>query len=232
MKHLFLSPHYDDAVWSCGGILSELKKNDEAIQVLTIFGGEANDLREADPWRRVANSSIRRLENERAMQCLDVEHVSLGYCDAALRQDNNFNYLYSEPAGLLKDPHPEDSGLIKGIVEDLTSLFSPGDQIYVPLALNAHVDHRLTRKAVESLAPSFLNYYADFPYIRCVKGLEAYSVNLFPFDVDAWLKASLCYRSQVIYLFKSQLDFQKQLKQFILNVTTENDYAQKIWKKT
>ena len=39
MHHLFLSPHYDDAVYSCGGTLASLTTAGENVTVLTVCAG-------------------------------------------------------------------------------------------------------------------------------------------------------------------------------------------------
>ena len=40
---VFLSPHYDDVVLSCGGTVALLVEQGEPPLVLTIFGGEVTD---------------------------------------------------------------------------------------------------------------------------------------------------------------------------------------------
>ena len=38
-QHIFLSPHLDDAVLSCGGLLAQLTQQGQAVQVINIFAG-------------------------------------------------------------------------------------------------------------------------------------------------------------------------------------------------
>jgi hypothetical protein len=40
MRSIFLSPHPDDAVLSCGGWIDQLAQNGERPLVLTVFGGD------------------------------------------------------------------------------------------------------------------------------------------------------------------------------------------------
>ena len=39
MHHLFLSPHYDDAIYSCGGTIASLTAAGESVTILTICAG-------------------------------------------------------------------------------------------------------------------------------------------------------------------------------------------------
>src|SRR5437879_456564 len=39
-RHVFLSPHYDDVVYSCGGTLGVLARGGERPLVVTVFAGE------------------------------------------------------------------------------------------------------------------------------------------------------------------------------------------------
>ncbi|WP_446010685.1 PIG-L family deacetylase [Candidatus Electrothrix sp.] len=38
-KHIYLSPHYDDAALSCGGSIHMQAKQQEPVAVITVFAG-------------------------------------------------------------------------------------------------------------------------------------------------------------------------------------------------
>ncbi len=40
MKHLFLSPHFDDAIYSCGGIIYDLTQQGHQVTIFTLMAGE------------------------------------------------------------------------------------------------------------------------------------------------------------------------------------------------
>jgi hypothetical protein len=40
MAHLFLSPHMDDAVLSCGGLIYQLTQAGEAVTVISVMAGD------------------------------------------------------------------------------------------------------------------------------------------------------------------------------------------------
>ncbi len=41
--HLFLSPHPDDAVLSCGGLIHQLTQKGEPVTILTVMAGDPPD---------------------------------------------------------------------------------------------------------------------------------------------------------------------------------------------
>ena len=41
LKHVYLSPHLDDAVLSCGGAIHRAGAAGEAVLVITVFAAEA-----------------------------------------------------------------------------------------------------------------------------------------------------------------------------------------------
>src|SRR4030042_1739567 len=39
-SHVYLAPHLDDAVFSCGGLIARQTANDEAVTVVTVCAGD------------------------------------------------------------------------------------------------------------------------------------------------------------------------------------------------
>ena len=91
VSHLFISPHFDDVVLSCGGTLHKLVKDGQSVRVMTMMAGLFNDELPQTPiledlhqrWQVGDNPLLaRQQEDINALDSLDVEfmHVPLTDC--------------------------------------------------------------------------------------------------------------------------------------------------------
>jgi hypothetical protein len=126
---LYVSPHGDDVLLSCAArLLAEIEEG-LRVTVVTVFGAEA----------------VPRYEAARAaFDRLGVRHVALGLPDAAARPAGSS--ALEALAGL---SHPEDAGVVAAATEALADIGhrSRARQVYVPLGVGGHVDHRLGHEA-------------------------------------------------------------------------------------
>lgn len=133
-------------------------------------------MRELHARWRAANGAVlpdRLAEEREAVRALAAEVlpcvVPLPFLDCIYRRDREGRALYTSGAQLGGAPHPDDP-----LPTQLRALtWSAGwnaDELYLPLAVGGHVDHRTVRDwALERLAvrPTIRAYaYADFPYTR------------------------------------------------------------------
>ncbi len=102
-RHIFLSPHYDDAVYSCGGTLAVQASVGLQPLVITVFGGiPPDDLQLSSfaaqiqremgagnitPAQLVANC---RREDANALDLLHANYLWLDYLDAIYRELQRF----------------------------------------------------------------------------------------------------------------------------------------------
>jgi LmbE family N-acetylglucosaminyl deacetylase len=207
-RSIFVSPHPDDAVWSCGGELIRLVDAGERALILSVFDGIAS-IDRIDGWRRIATPAVRRRENAQALSAIRAEGHSLGLTDAALRTRSGA-FVYATPESLLGPVDNEDRKLIETLSEIFATFFQAGDIVYVPQAgAGSHVDHRIVRTAAERLHLPGLRYYPDFPYapadqIRHEQVKEE--------DLDRWIRIANLYRSQVLALFGGRARFSAALR--------------------
>jgi LmbE family N-acetylglucosaminyl deacetylase len=207
-RHIFLSPHPDDAVWSCGGLLLRLVRAGERVLVVTVFDGDAEG---APPsgWRHIASPELRRRENDRALTAIGVAGLSLGLVDAALRRSDD-DYLYRDADALLGPLAPADDSLGPLLTSRLVSVLRQGDQIYVPMAgSGTHVDHRIVRSAADGSMASAVTYYSEFPYTRQQAQKPA---EMAACESDEWIEMAGLYRSQVVCLFGTRNRFAAALR--------------------
>ena len=193
--HIFLSPHFDDAIGSCGGEIWRLRRAGERVEVLTIFGGDAVLPLSDDAVRFHAAGAfdgvaVRRAEDRRACARLDCASRHLDFPDAIYRSGDDA-------------PSPRQ------IAERIAAMLPGGSAtVYAPMAIGRHADHLLTRDAALELVSSGheVIFYADFYYTafarpRVKRALEPWRRAIGMRAFVAKLMAFACYRSQMAAMF-------------------------------
>lgn len=179
-RHVYLSPHLDDAALSCGGAIGRQGEAGEGVLVVTICtgapppGGPFSDLARAfhaawglSPAEAVA---ARLREDEAAMAALGADALWVGELDAIYRHPA----AYAARETLFSAPAPDDPLLpaLRRLVGALRERL-PGATFYAPLGVGHHVDHQLTCGAALEAAGEPLALYEDFPYVARAGELEA-----------------------------------------------------------
>jgi Uncharacterized proteins, LmbE homologs len=213
-KIIYLSPHLDDAVLSCGAILWEQVRQHKPVEVWTIFAGDppsqtisplAQEIHER--WRTGAQApTLRRAEDQLACERLNVTPVHLSFPDCIYRTRPGTDQPLIEKNEELFGPLPESQ---EALLQQLTAHLKktlPQDSILVlPLVIGNHIDHQLTRKAGELLAPDCY-YYADFPYAgdhpeeleaRLPENSAVYHFPISNQALSTWQYAAEAYTSQI-----------------------------------
>ncbi|HEY8598306.1 MAG TPA: PIG-L family deacetylase [Thermomicrobiales bacterium] len=170
---IFLSPHYDDVVLSCGGTVAALVAAGCPPLMVTIFGGETPEELVGDfaRWKHRrwgyesadAVLAVRRDEDAVAAAILGCRTRWLGYFDAIYRGER-----YAADGDLFGRLKGVEAGLIPLIADEILSLpeWAAGTTVYVPLAIGGHVDHQITFAAGRLLAARGITVFAyeDCPY--------------------------------------------------------------------
>jgi LmbE family N-acetylglucosaminyl deacetylase len=189
MQWIFLSPHFDDAAFSCGGLIWERTQAGDAVQILTICAGEippgdlsafAVELHQR--WETGREAIYQRKEEDaRACETIGASSHYFPIPDCIYRRAG-VNYwqptskpmqdeqprgelLYPASKDLWGPTHPAENLLIQQLGDKLTQELPEAARLVCPLGIGAHVDHRLTRIAAEMCGRP-LWYYADFPYVQ------------------------------------------------------------------
>lgn len=180
-RHIYLSPHLDDAVLSCGGLIAEQAHAGQSVAVITVFaaspppGAPLSPFARAlhDRWAESARAdsvdpaAVRRAEDVRALAALgdavQPVHYTLPDCIYRLATDSG-EPLYASEEAIFGEVHPADPALA-----DLraTPPPPPGATVYAPLAIGQHVDHQLIYQVVRGwgLPRGAVRYYEDYPYV-------------------------------------------------------------------
>ena len=219
MRWIYLSPHFDDAVLSCGGLIFEQSRQGLPVEIWTIFAGDAPeaplsplaqrchvDWGIPDPHTLVA---VRREEDQAAAIIVGAETVHFSLPDCIYRLSAQGDPLY--PEEVFVPFHPFDLDLDADIAAVLAGELTENDILVAPLAIGQHVDHRLTRMAAERLSRP-LRYYADIPYVLrkpellapAIQGMELQRYLVSEEGLQAWLEGSAAYQTQMVMVFETE----------------------------
>lgn len=171
--HLFLSPHPDDAVLSCGGLIYTLCQQEERVSVWTIMAQDAPKDVISIPYIQSLHQrwglgdtpyAHRRTEDQYACHALGVDDVTFGdWVDAIYRVGQNGNLLYTSDDDLFGEVK-EDDPLHEALLD--VEQWQDVTDLYVPLAVGQHVDHQIVHWAARRSFNPLLrwHFYEDYPY--------------------------------------------------------------------
>lgn len=212
--HLFLSPHADDVVLSCGGIIHALVPNGKTVQVVNVFSGQSQVQHLSAfachlhaKWGLEKNTVFaRRQEDLAALQELGLTApLYWEFLEAPYRCGTDSRPLYAtydEMRGKLAE---EDGELEQALLHQVIQLLDGMPEttvVYVPLALGQHVDHQILFRVGRMLgaAGRHVRFYEDFPYV------ENYALDP---DVFNWvpkaIPISVTVKTQAAEKYTSQL---------------------------
>jgi LmbE family N-acetylglucosaminyl deacetylase len=171
MEWIYLSPHFDDIAYSCGGLAWEQVQAGQQVSIWTICAGDPPDA-DLSPltqelharWKTGSEAgAVRREEDRRSCEILGVKMRHFQIPDVIYRTDPDTGEPVIKLNGDLFSTSPE-----KYLVNQLASMFMHevprGSQLVSPMTLGSHIDHLLVRAAAERTGFPLL-YYADYPYV-------------------------------------------------------------------
>lgn len=213
MDWIYISPHFDDAAFSCGGLIAMQTRTDQKAAIWTICAGDppraplspfARSLH--DRWQLEGNPvPQRRAEDKTACHALGAVWRHFPIPDCIYRRSPHDGLpLYASEEEVFGPVHPQEAGLVEQLGQQLLHLLPEPASIVCPLTIGGHVDHRLVRSALEGLGLE-LWYYADYPYVQMPEanlaaktaGMQVERFDLFDADLAAWTQAAAAYASQI-----------------------------------
>lgn len=157
-KAVFVSPHLDDAVFSCGGEITRLVQEGPVL-VLNLFTRYLGEIK----VRAIVLGEERYQEEQTASRFLGYESHCFGELDAPFRRP-----AYHSPGNLFRPPEREDLETYLDELRERVFAYLAGidyERLYVPLAIGWHVDHMLTHLLFEPwVGQDKLIHYEDAPY--------------------------------------------------------------------
>ncbi len=212
----------------------EQAQRDEMVSIWTVCAGEppSSDLSPFaqelhDRWKLDQNAPAgRRREDQISCQRLGVSSRYFSIPDCIYRRHPvSGEYMYAAEAALNGALQAGDDQVIQSLMEELEQSVDASAELVSPLGLGNHVDHQLTRRAVEDLGRP-LWYYADFPYVlrnntfwEQLEG-EGWISRLFPITkggLAAWVDAISAHASQVSTFWADDPAMRHEVADYLLS---------------
>ncbi len=244
MTHLVLSPHFDDAVLSCGGTIHQLVKSGQVVDVRTVMAGVPAHLPDTPlvstlhvRWQVGDNPVQARIqEDETALKLLGAK-VSrmLNWTDCIYRTARTGEALYPEQPTIFGEIHSKDQ-----IAQLLPTIVLKAHEvprfIYVPLGAGHHVDHQIVRNWGLTLKQYYpwvaLKFYEEYPYTEKPQAVDqalAYLRTTYPAlrlelevipltedDIQGKLDAIFCYKTQISSFWKNYEQMESETRQSLI----------------
>jgi LmbE family N-acetylglucosaminyl deacetylase len=230
--HVYLSPHLDDAVLSCGGLIHQQVMAGQRPLVITLFAGrpptgvglsvfaQSQHARWGDPGDIIAT---RWAEDQAALAALGADYLRLDYPDCIYRgqehisepvPDGRSRWLYASEDAIFGQVHPTEEALPAELADTLTEFIPLGDDVtlYAPLTVGNHVDHQLAFAAALFLRAQGwqIRLYEDYPYAEtegAVSGaLAARGLERWQMTTVPLTEDDLTAKVEAIACYESQLE--------------------------
>lgn len=244
--HVYVAPHPDDAVLSCGGQIAQHVVDGARVLVVTVCAASPRADEPLTPYAEHLHRTYglgvdpmagRRDEDARAFALLGCDGLQLDQLDAPYRLA-----AYGERGAVFGRPVPGDPlGPAVGSILDHLLAWQPAAHFYLPLGVGSHVDHQIV--CAEGLARGTgganILWYEDAPYaIRPELVAERLAVlgNRFePLVVPIGpvlgrkLTAITAYGSQVRKLFREQ-SMEQAMTAYAAAVGGDQ-YGERLWRQ-
>jgi len=240
MRWLYISPHLDDAVLSCGGLIREQTFSKTPVEIWTVCAGDPPEgefspiaLQLQKEWGTGAETPARRrAEDIKACQGLGARHRHLPFLDCIYRQGRDGSWLYPDDGSIQGDLSPQDDPTIRTLETFLSASLKADDILVCPLTIGKHVDHQMVRKTLERLNRPLL-YFADIPYLfnhptQLSDLTFSLRSELYPIPLKAlesWQDAIQSYASQISSLFPGLAEMRESISGYY-----QKELGIRLWK--
>jgi len=241
---VYLSPHFDDAVLSCGASIRRRTQAGQRVLVVTVCAGAPPTGDALSPFARALHArwseglggadltaegavALRRAEDARAVALLGAAACWLDFPDAVYRRDRRQQWPYDCDSTLFGRLAPSDRPLVQRLAARLGDIagIAGGTPVFVPLAVGGHVDHRLVRSAAGRwLGGTRPWHYEDYPYAADPEALRAAltpagawvprATAVTEHHVQAKIAAAACYGSQLSTFWAGRDHMERRIREF------------------
>ena len=211
-RALVLSPHLDDAAFSCGGTLAMLARAGWDVVVATLFtqtvpmpqGFALACQLDKGLAADVDYMALRRAEDRAAMAALGARFIHVPLPEAPHRG-------YESATALFGPPHASDTigDALRAAIGDLVHDAKP-NLIFAPQAIGGHVDHVQLVHAINEIDCP-VAWWRDFPYtVRASDPAEPFAAFMHSMLERAVAidDAAFAARDAACLAYESQLGFQ------------------------
>ena len=155
---VIISTHLDDATLSLGGSILKWRSKKDQVKIINVFT-ISNWQKEG--FQKHMTTAIRKKEEIKVCKILGITPIFLGIPDTTLRGYSKINFWVGKLDWKI------DKKYIRKVEDRLLKYLKKGQEIYFPLAIGDHVDHKLINKIGEKLFKSKkfkIYFYEDLPY--------------------------------------------------------------------
>ena len=138
---IVVSPHLDDAIYSCGGTILAARELGRRVLVITVFGHGRGDSPPAEGL--FGDYVAREAEDREAMAIVDADYVWLDLPELAFRPRTMRDRLAQLSP---RRPEKDDPAFVLArdrVRELVAALAADGANVAFPLGIGFHPDHRL-----------------------------------------------------------------------------------------
>lgn len=250
---LFVSPHLDDAVLSCGGVIASIVRQGGEAVVLTVFAG-ANGGRKLAPYAAryhakcgLSDFWTRRWEDIEACELLGAGFVHLRFPEILYRYDRHGRPRAEGRGDLFSALRADDEAIVAAVGVELRRWIERLRPAVVcgPAGFGEHVDHLIVnialRRAVSDIGSEAPRcwLYEDMPYAATgdrtaaiqaalAKAAEPVVRQLAEPDWSRKLRAIEAYRSQLASIWHVD-DWRAALRVHAEEVAAGRGIAERVW---
>ena len=248
--NLYLSPHYDDAILSCGGLIHAQRRTGRRVDVLTLCA----DLPDPVPkstlacqylaqWSKSGDGMAkRRAENAAVLSGWGVQNRECDTPDAIFRTVGGTPY-YQTREDLFRNPNNEDAVFLLTVWEEWLKQLAGEEKsirLYAPLGIGGHVDHVLAGRLGQRMGQSGWTvwFYEDYPYVELesngVKAAQArfgsckWVSQTIAINVQAKINALRAYHTQIGPVFGCDADLDRRVKSFTAETACAISYGERL----
>jgi LmbE family N-acetylglucosaminyl deacetylase len=247
--HVYLSPHLDDAVLSCGGAIAAHCDAGARALVVTLctavpsadqFGPLAEEFRGDWSLSQEEAVSTRLREDLEAIERIGADSLWAGMLDSIYR----LPFGYDTREKLFGTPDPADPlyeelrAFLQGLHERM-----PAAIFYAPLGVGYHVDHQITFSVARATIGHALAFYEDVYYVlepgqleRRMAELADQGERMLPsmIDISHTLQRKIgaidCYASQVPELFGGSQRMAQAITGYAERIGGDGGrYCERVW---
>ncbi len=231
---IYLSPHLDDAAFSCGGQIYARTQENERILIVTLMAGDPPQSGKPsayidalhERWQLAADAvEQRRAEDVEACRLLGADYLHLSFADCIYRMGEGGKRPFSQSDDdIFGRIHPHEQKEMVAALAKAIAALPPCEQIFAPLTVGNHVDHQLTRLAAKAVFGDGLLYYEEYPYAREKGAVEAvigkkegWQSTIIPLNktnMTAKIAAIAAFRSQLSTFFDDAADVERKMEEY------------------
>jgi LmbE family N-acetylglucosaminyl deacetylase len=164
---IYISPHMDDAGYSCGGRILQQRQRGLRVLVVTLFGTGEPVPGNEDVQHRFADYKQRAAEEEAVMAALDADFIWLNLPELLFRPKPMADVFRFALPCLPLAPSAIEAQLFARLLAIFQAHLVPGGEVHFPHGVGFHPDHRIVTdvgRTFHALGLIQVVFYEDVPY--------------------------------------------------------------------